>query len=107
MPSPRCTPRQRGANLGRHGHHFSDVAEPTPRTTGTTAELTIRDVFGRYAIWDAVVSAVLDEGLESSDLDLAGRLSRYLDRPAGESPRSRRQLPGGHGGLRSQLQALL
>jgi len=91
-----------------HGHHSWDVAEPTPPTLPAGSELTVRDVFDREEIWDAVVSAVLDSGLASSDLDLAGRLGRYLDRPAAEIALAvARDSPTAREALRSKLEARL
>ena len=93
----------------RHGHHSWDIAEPSPPAAQPPGQLTVRDVLDRAGTWGAVAAAVIDAGLASSDAELAGRLSRYLDRPAGEiaSAVAPESATAGVDALRAELEAIL
>ncbi|WP_238332526.1 family 78 glycoside hydrolase catalytic domain [Kribbella jejuensis] len=66
-----------------HGTHEWTVDDPCAETPALPADATLRQVVDNPPIWTALAAAAVETGLVADDAELAGRLERFLDRPAG------------------------
>ncbi|NUR96722.1 MAG: alpha-L-rhamnosidase, partial [Kribbellaceae bacterium] len=66
-----------------HGTHEWTVDDPYASAPGLPADATIRQIVDDLPVWTALAAAAVESGLVADDAELAARLERFLDQPAG------------------------
>ncbi|MEV5961232.1 family 78 glycoside hydrolase catalytic domain [Kribbella sp. NPDC051952] len=92
-----------------HGTHEWTGTDPYAETPALAADPTVRQLIDHEPTWDAFVAAAVETEVVTDDADLAGRLERYLDLPAGRmvDAISRRDFSPSVQALQAELDALL
>ncbi|GAA1570579.1 glycoside hydrolase family 78 protein [Kribbella sancticallisti] len=67
-----------------HGTHEWTAADPYAATLPLQADASIRQLMDHQPTWDAIVVAAREKDIVTDDAELAARLERYLDQPAGQ-----------------------
>jgi alpha-L-rhamnosidase len=91
-----------------HGTHEWTVDDPCADTSPLPADPSIRQLLDHEPTWNAVVAAARDAGVVTDDMQLAARLTRFLDAPANQLVNAATAgglAPGGDA-LRANLDAL-
>jgi alpha-L-rhamnosidase len=92
-----------------HGTHEWTATDPYGETPALPAGPTVRQLMDHEPSWDTFVAAAVETGVVTDDADLAARLERYLDLPAGQLVEaiSRRDFSPAAQALQAKLDALL
>jgi alpha-L-rhamnosidase len=91
-----------------HGTHEWTVDDPCADTSPLPADPSIRQLLDHEPTWNAVAAAARDAGVVTDDMQLAARLTRFLDAPANQLVNAATAgglAPGGDA-LRANLDAL-
>jgi alpha-L-rhamnosidase len=67
-----------------HGHHEFEAADPHHDVPNLPSNPTVRDVLDHEPTWSTVAAAAVETGVARSEREAAGRLLRFLDKPAEE-----------------------
>ncbi|MDX6239142.1 MAG: alpha-L-rhamnosidase [Kribbellaceae bacterium] len=67
-----------------HGTHEWTVDDPCADTSPLPADPSIRQLLDHEPTWNAVAAAARDAGVVTDDMQLAARLTRFLDAPANQ-----------------------
>jgi alpha-L-rhamnosidase len=68
----------------RHGRHEWTVADPAGAEEELPAEPTVRQLMDHEPAWNRVVAAAAEAGVARDEAELAARLERHFDAPAGQ-----------------------
>jgi alpha-L-rhamnosidase len=68
----------------RHGRHEWTVADPAAAEPELPAEPTVRQLMDHEPSWNRVVAAAAESGVARDEAELAARLERHFDAPAGQ-----------------------
>ncbi|HZX01875.1 alpha-L-rhamnosidase [Kribbella sp.] len=75
-------PGQEAVEVG-HGTHEWTVEDPYASAPALPADATVRQIVDNLTTWTAVAHGAVESGFVKDDAELAARLERYLDQPAG------------------------
>ena len=92
-----------------HGTHEWTADDPFAELPALPADATIRQLMDHEPTWTALATAAAEAGVVTDDAELAARLERYLDQPAGglvEAISPRGFTPSAEA-LKAKLEALL
>jgi alpha-L-rhamnosidase len=92
-----------------HGTHEWTADDPFAELPELAADATIRQLMDHEPTWTALATAAAETGVVADDAELAARLERYLDQPAGglvEAISPRGFTPSAEA-LKAKLEALL
>ncbi|HWD82852.1 MAG TPA: alpha-L-rhamnosidase C-terminal domain-containing protein, partial [Kribbella sp.] len=76
-------PGQEAVEVG-HGTHEWTVDDPYAETPALPADATVRQLVDHLPTWTALAAAAVGSGFVADDAELAARLERFLDQPAGD-----------------------